>query len=563
MPPETAIPSPAVVAQSAVQRLPRWGLLGLCLAYIVAGFAGRLPWKTADITTFGLMRAIASGDSPWMQPQLLGFRPEIEALLPYWLGAGAISLFGPWLDAFVAVRIPYVLLLALTFYATWNAVYHLARQPAAQPVAFAFGGEANPVDYARALADAGLLALMACLGLPLLSHEVSPALCQLAFSTLMLYAVAAMPWRTVGPLLALTLATEGLVLSGAPILAVAWCLAGAFIHSTQPSDRCRRWALVLIAFALTSGIMAWAVDVWRWRFELPDSAQDIKYSLQMLAWFGWPALPLGLWALWRWRKLWWHSRTAMHLAWPLAFGLVGLVAWACLHASQRTLLVTLPAWATLAAFALPTLKRTVSALIDWFTLLFFTGCAIVIWVVWISLQTGFPAQPARNVLKLAPGFVHQFQWLPLLFAVVATLAWVWLVRWRVGRHRAALWKSLVLPAGGAALAWVLVMSLWLPLLNHTRSYVNVVRKVSQAVTTEQCLLEYGLSPGMAAAFQYHGNFRLYRYDSGAPCNTLIVNTQTRIAFDALNLLEHWKPIAKASRNKEDTDGVLIYRRAKP
>jgi hypothetical protein len=43
--------------------------------------------------------------------------------------------------------------------------------------------------------------------------------------------------------------------------------------------------------------------------------------------------------------------------------------------SDRSLLLGLPALAALAAFALPTLKRSVAALIDWFTLLFFTGCA--------------------------------------------------------------------------------------------------------------------------------------------------------------------------------------------
>ena len=58
--------------------------------------------------------------------------------------------------------------------ATWKAIELLARSPAAQPVAFAFGGEARPDDYARVMADAGLLALMSCLGLAQASHEVTP-----------------------------------------------------------------------------------------------------------------------------------------------------------------------------------------------------------------------------------------------------------------------------------------------------------------------------------------------------------------------------------------------------
>jgi hypothetical protein len=40
-------------------------------------------------------------------------------------------------------------------------------------VAFAFGGEAQLIDYARAMADAALLALVACLGLAQLSHETT------------------------------------------------------------------------------------------------------------------------------------------------------------------------------------------------------------------------------------------------------------------------------------------------------------------------------------------------------------------------------------------------------
>ena len=52
----------------------------------------------------------------------------------------------------------------------WYATFHLARTEAAQPIPFAFGGEADPVDYARALADGALLAIIATLGLLQLGH---------------------------------------------------------------------------------------------------------------------------------------------------------------------------------------------------------------------------------------------------------------------------------------------------------------------------------------------------------------------------------------------------------
>ncbi len=211
-------PTPAIVAQHAVRRLPRLALFLLCLAYIVPGFVGRQPWKSADMTSFGYMANIASGLTGWLTPEVAGQGPAHDALLPYWLGALFIQGL-PWLDPALASRLPFVLLLALTLTATWYGVYHLARSPQAQPVAFAFGGEAHPADYARAMADGGLLALIACLGLAQLSHETTPALAQLASVALVFYSVAALPVRQARPVVGLHLGLAGLALSGAPTLA--------------------------------------------------------------------------------------------------------------------------------------------------------------------------------------------------------------------------------------------------------------------------------------------------------------------------------------------------------
>jgi 4-amino-4-deoxy-L-arabinose transferase-like glycosyltransferase len=562
MPVDPHTPSPALVTQAAVARLPRWALVSLCLIYMVAGYVGRQPWKGADITAFGYMRSLYLSESSWLSPQILGVKPELDAYLAYWLGAGSIGLFGSWMDWSMAARIPFLLMLGLTFYTAWYAIYHLARSPLAQPVAFAFGGEAQPVDYARAVADAGLLALIASLGLPLIAHEASPAVLQLGLSTLMLYAVAAMNTRTAGPAIALVVAAEGLVLSGSPILAVCWCLAGAALHTSVGTDKNRRWAAVLLAVAVASAVMAWGWDAWHWRADFPQNAQHWKESAKLLFWFTWPSLPLAAWALWRWRRQWLNLKPSFHLAWPLLFTLICWVGTLAHQNAQRSLLLCLPALAALAAFALPTLKRSIAALVDWFTLLFFTGCAIVIWVVWLSMQTGIPAQPARNVARLAPGFVHQFEPLLLVLALLATLAWLWLVHWRVGKNRSALWKSLVLPAGGATLSWVLLMTLWLPMLDYARSYRALVTRVEQTVPRAECVLEYGLNPAKITALQHHGRYRVYRLDSAAPCMYVVVDREARIAFDALNLLGHWAHVKTLYRTNDNSEGVLIYRRSR-
>ena len=171
------LPTPAVVAERGAQRLPRLALLLLCAAYVLPGLFGRDPWRNADLSAFGFMASIAQGHSPWWQPAIAGI-PAEGGPLPYWIGALAIKLM-PFADAALAARLPYVLILALVLVLVWYSSFHLARTDAAQPVAFAFGGEAQSVDYARALADGALLALMASLGLLQLGHETTPELLQL------------------------------------------------------------------------------------------------------------------------------------------------------------------------------------------------------------------------------------------------------------------------------------------------------------------------------------------------------------------------------------------------
>jgi len=566
-------PSPAIVASAAVGRLPRWALWLFCGAYVLAGFVGRDPWKSADITAFGAMLELNLGLAPWSAPQSPADHGGYESLLPFWLGAAAIRAL-PFMDAAMASRLPFMGLLALALAGTWYAVYHLARSPQAQPVAFAFGGEADPRDYARALADAALLALVACLGLAQLSHETTPSLAQLAFTALTFYGLAALPreprgdrdvspWaRRAWPLASLAAGLAGLTLSGAPALAVLFAAGGSGVLLLQhaPDDSVRRayrhGALVIALLGAAAAALAIGLQLWHWR--LDAQGREWQALGRLLVWFTWPAWPLALWTLWRWR----HHLLERHLALPLWLGGVALVGALTTPYADRSLLLALPALAVLAAFALPTFSRSVSALIDWFTLLFFSGIALVIWVVWISLHTGVPAKPAANVAKLATGFEPSFSAPAFAIALAGTLAWAALVRWRVGRHRAALWKSLVLPAGGAALCWLLLMTLWLPVLDYARSYVSVVGTVQRAIRQQDpapaCVEVQGLTRSQLVALRYHGGLTLRRADPRAPaCPWLIASADPTVA--ATPLPQAWQLVTTARRPTDPRDNLRLYR----
>ena len=572
-------PSPAIIAQSAVRRLPRAALLLFCLAYVLPGFFGRAPWKNEDIAAFGVMRELTSSSANWLAPQLLGQTNSFDALVPYWLGAIAIQGL-PFLDPALAVRVPYLLLLILSLVTTWYAIYYLARSPQAQPVAFAFGGEASPVDYARAIGDAGVLALIACLGLAQLSHETTPALAQLGFTALTFYAMAASPYRRAtsifGPALGLLLGLAGLALSGAPTLALLLGTGGALVEWSharwgntsghgQPEITSRQqslqWGAVIVGITVAVCLLAYQLDLWRWRIQLPgadgESLSVAWHKLgRLLLWFTWPAWPLALWTLWRWRR----QLASRHVALPLWFAAMSVAATLTTPAADRSLLLSLPPLAALAAFALPTFKRSVASLIDWFTLLFFTSCSLIIWVVWIAMQTGVPQQPAANVAKLAPGFEPSFSWFAFAVALTATLAWAWLVKWRAGAHRAAVWKSLVLPAGGATLCWLLLMTLWLPLLDYARSYAPLSRQMAALVEKNTCVEIYGIASPLAAAFQYHGKLDLRPATAQALCPYLIVAARAESTLARTVNLPDWAFQATVSRPSDRNETVLLYKR---
>ena len=561
-------PTPAIVTQSAVSRFPRWALLLLCIAYIVPGFLGRDPWKNSDVTAFGYMLELAQGRTPWLSPLLGGMPPETEGLLPYWLGAWAIQIAPSWLSAEMAVRLPFAALLALTLMATWYGAYYLARSPGAQPVAFAFGGEAHPLDYARAIADGALLALIACLGLAQLSHEVTSYLVQLSCTALLFFAVAATPYRTVAPAVALVAGMAGLTLAGAPALAALLGVGSLVLvvvaAPVGSADRRLPWSLALAAATLAAALLAWQLDLWRWRIVGTDEAKEWQSLARLLLWFGWPAWPLALWTLWRWRKQILSRQGHRHLLLPLWFSAVSIAATLTTQPADRALLLGLPAMAVLAAFALPTLRRSMGALIDWFTLLFFTVSALAIWVIWIAMQTGFPAKPAANVAKLAPGFVPQFSALALAVALAATACWCYLVWWRVARNRAPIWKSLVLPAGGAALSWLLLMTLWLPLLDYARSYRAQVHSVMAVLGPEPgCVQTVGLNRAQVAALQYHGGLALQRAALQDRCDWLVADIASWPAPEGEADATQWNKRATIPRPTDKTDHLLVFRRTEP
>ena len=553
-----------------MRRLPRWALLLLCAVYIVPGYVGRNPWKNADITAFGVMRELAAAPhwQGWLAPALMD-RSD-AALLPYWAGAWVLRIAPGWIAPELAARLPFMLMLAGTLAAVWGAVAHLARHASAQPVTFAFGGEADPKSYARALADGALLALVATLGLAQFSHEAAPALAQLFFIALLFYGLAALPFKPAAALAAAVLGLTGLALSGASVIALiigVIVTLGLLRMPADPTTRkiTRNWRaaafITLLVATAVCALLVWQLGWWRWHIALPLRWVAWRDRIKLLVWFTWPIWPLALWTLWRWRQQMLAPNENWHLSLPVMLVCVPLISALLASPSDRCLLLALPGLAALAAFALPTFKRRGAAFIDWFTVLFFTGCAIFIWVMWIATLTGFPPQPAANVARLAPGFHQQWQWPGFIAALAGTLIWVLLVRWRVSRHRAAIWKSLVLPAGGTTVCWLLLMTLWLPAFDYARSYAPQMRLVHAVIGGgAPCVSVQDLTNAQIAALRFHGGWTTEPLPAQRACPWLLRNVRHQRTFEASPQGQLWQRVTGIRRPTDSSETLVIYRR---
>jgi hypothetical protein len=355
--------------------------------------------------------------------------------------------------------------------------------------------------------------------------------------------------------LAVLAALPMLVASGAPSVAVVLGFAGLMSNLRSSYPQVRRFAWWIAAAMLASAALAMAMQAWVWRAVPLASTQQWATLFRLLLWFTWPTLPLAGLTLWRWRR----QLRRRHVSVPLGCAAAGLLACVAMSASDRALMLALPALAVLAAFALPTLQRGTSAAVDWFSVFFFSGFALFFWVIYASLQIGIPAKPAANVARLAPGFVSNFSPLALCFALLGSAAWIWLVRWRTGRNRHPLWKSLVLPASGVALCWLLFMTLMLPLVDYARSYRVQVERIARHVSSDQCIVARGLPRAQLAALEYFGRYRIDATASPdtTSCNYLFVlegRNRPRGAFPG------WEWVATERRPTDRDEGTAIFRR---
>jgi len=556
---------PFLVTSLQAAKMPRWLLLMMCALYVVPGLVGRDPWRFDDAAGFGIAWTMAlapRGLLDWLVPNVLGAAVAEEGPLAFWMGAAAIRLL-PFLAPDTAVRGMAMLWLVLFLTCVWYGTWLLARRPEVQP-ADPFGASASRSDYGRAIADSALLVTLATFGLLARVHETTADAAQVAWIAVFLFGCALATERPrvggaiAGLAVGLSLMSRGLpvavplalVALALPLAVSAYRLVArpmltAFLPAALASAAL--WPLLLT----TGGPVAAAhltdwLD-WNRAMVAGPSVEAMRELLRTAPWFFWPAWPLAAWALWRWRE----RRLEPAVAVPALTGAALLLAAVLSPRGGETVLLPLvPPMAMLAALGLPTIRRGVTSLIDWFAVMTFTLAGLVLWAYWIAFQTGFPPRMAFSAQRAVPDFVPEVNGLELLLGGLATVAWVLLVIWRVSRHPKALWRTMMLSAGGMVLTWSLLMTLWLPAGNHRKTYQDVARQAGATVGAgHRCVRTLGVDLAQRASFAYFGGLTFD--DRRADCEWVLVADRGTAPIDAEQRLgAEWRVVWRGQRPRD-------------
>jgi len=572
--------SPARVSAAAAARLPRWLFWALLLLYGVVGLSGRDPWFQDDAASFGVMWTMARGDaSDWWLPNVLGATVAEEGPFSFWIGAVFIRVFGPWFGDALAARFTCLFWLLIGTMALWYATYRFARRDEAQPVAFAFGGEANARDYGRMLADISVLLFLGTIGISVRLHQTTAETAAVALISLMLLGLAISLDRSrIGALItgisfgALAL-TRGI--APAAFAAPAVVLAGALAF--QGRDR---WQIPLVVLAVGIGLFAvWPVTAtllyperapdfftaWRaWTADttgFPGVAELGRIS-RNFPWYVWPLWPLALWTVYAWR----HALRAPHIA------LAGLLSLAMLARllfadapSEVMLILTVPPLVPLAAFGATTLRRAAENTLDWFAIALFTLLALGAWSYFVAMQTGTPPKMAASIARLIPGFTEPASWVAIIAALIATTAWLALVIWRVRTRPPMLWRGPMLAAAGLTMVWVVINLLYLPAVNYSRSYAGLAQQVATQIERSggsPCVFAHRLLPAHRALFALHGAMRFVRPEQEAECTVALHRDTRRSRLDDEPPPGPWQLIWEGTWPTRQEETFRLYRRGR-
>jgi hypothetical protein len=578
---------------SASKKSPRPFIFFLIFSILCFGLIDRGPWRGSDLYGMALIKNCVDSfhgfSSSCIVPNLYGSVIASDGPLFTWIASFLIILFGSlfenitnfefnlnYMDDLGRVIQSFFVISGLSI--LWFATKKLAMRRESKPND-PLGIGPTSEKFSSNIADCSVLITISCLGLIMPWHELGKTGLNFMLHAAALYAIVIAPETPKkGGILFGVNASLLLLCSGTGSFTAIYFASLVIFSITYP------WTLVKKSFLSHSLISSTIILTPLIFFVLSDESEKLfkvwwqsQLTLDKIQ----PLFLIKTW-LWTWWPLWpivtafsiqAYNRgflSLSHLKMPLIllFCLV-LIPLSGVFISDETKFIPVVPLAVLAAFGLLSLPRNIANLIDYFALSIFTFLGIMIWVYWLALHTGTPESIQNNVLRAAPGISGVYSTKELVFGMVATLAWLMLIGWRIRVSEPLLWRPVILSAGGLSMTWILLVNLWGPALEVNRGYGDLIKSIN--ITLDPYSRKQGFCIGInsddlksRAIILANSNLRINQSDQKRlfECAFLLIRRTTVLdSNDVLNDKfdkENWKLAWSGSRKADPRKKEIFY-----
>ncbi len=530
----------AKVGERAKTRL----LIMLCAIWLFIGLIGHNPWKPFESHTISIVKTIMESGN-FVSPMAASDN-QISSPPLYYLSAALTGvLFKGILPLHDAARLITGLWMLITLLMVGMTGRELWGKGVGRQTTFVFIGS---------------------LGLVLSAHLLTPHVSSLTGLATGFYALALSKRR---PYRAAVLLGLGMGVSflSKGLLPIGILLATSIALLIFKEWRIKRYivTLLLSLVFLSPFLIIWPLlfhlkepimfEQW-WQlslFKFTNPNAYHGYFLNLLLWYAWPALPLALWGLWRFRK---KILTQPEFQLPIVFFIVTLLLIG--FSGERKDIYALPLLIPLTAIAstsIETLKRGAANALNWFGLILFGIMTSLIWLGWSAMFTNHPAKIKERITFLSGLTEINFSMLAAVIAAFVTLIWLSsILRSRhTNRSSATNW------AVGITCVWTLLMTLWLPLIDSARSYGNVFNSLKSALPSEYaCITSTGLGSSQRDLLHYYTDIKVYNFEIYQRINCDLYLVEDSRGKTKITPSENWNLIWQGKRISDRKESYRLF-----
>lgn len=519
-------------------------LIILCSIWICIGLIGHHPWKPNESTSISIIKSMLAGEH-LLEPIAIG-ETAIKNPPLYYLSAATLSkALSPFLNVHDAARLVSGFWMALTLLITGMIGRELWGEGIGRQTTFIM------------LSSIGLIAT---------AHLLMPEVSALTGSAMAFYALALAkrrPFRAsvlLGTGIGISFMSTGLVSS---LISLLTAIALPLFFKAWRS-KSYAISLGLASITLAPWIFLWPTLIWHispnhfinwWQKQIYFSQFNHLYTMRTLCWFAWPALPIAAWGMWRFRaSLLFKPKFQLIITFfVIGFILIGLKI-KNIDVNTLTLLVPLVA---MAGGCAETLKRGAASALNWFGLTLFGLIGILIWLGWIAIMTGHPAKLSERMHILSGLPEAHINMLSLIIALFATLIWVITINAKRS-NRAAVTDWAV----GITMAWTLLMTLWLPMIDSAKSYQGVMLSLEKALPAQyNCINSNGFGKPQQALLDYYTNLRVIPLEKSPELKCDLYLVQEDKHHEHINIGNDWELIWQGKRPADRHEKFSLYRKS--